>query len=163
MQTPMGDLNDSQTKRNVSAASLAELREFMARLKGRRPQDVIGIVSASLLVQSMIQAAVAVLGIMVVFTLGPYLIYGSPQPKAVAPKSAMTNGATAVGGTESNAMPSKVGVETDTNSLTPVNDVPPNIEKATKVLGLDETKAADPKTNPLDSPNLDKLLDGLDR
>ncbi len=30
-------------------------------------------------------------------------------------------------------------------------------------MGLDEAKQADPKKNPLDSPDLDKLLDGIDR
>jgi len=34
-------------------------------------------------------------------------------------------------------------------------------EKAAKVMGLDETKPADPKKNPLDKPDLDKLLDGV--
>ena len=44
--------NPSRELRNLHAngsASLAELREFLAELKGRKPQEVIGIVSASLL------------------------------------------------------------------------------------------------------------------
>jgi hypothetical protein len=36
-----------------------------------------------------------------------------------------------------------------------------NVQKAAQVMGLDETKAADPKVNPLEK-NLDKLLDGVD-
>ena len=36
------------------SASLAELREFLGTLQGSSPQEVIGIVSTSLLVQSMV-------------------------------------------------------------------------------------------------------------
>ncbi len=73
---PVRELNEL---RAGSAASLAELREFLAKLKGRKPQEVIGIVSASLLVQSMVMAFAAVVGLLVLFTLGPYLIYGPPN------------------------------------------------------------------------------------
>ena len=36
----------------------------------------------------------------------------------------------------------------------------PDMTKAAKAMGLDEAKGADPKKNPRDNPDLDKLLDG---
>jgi hypothetical protein len=141
------------------SASLSELREFLAGLKTRKPQEVIGIVSASLLMQSMALATAATVGILVVFSVGPYLIYGAPQAKA----------STAKGAKPASAMASPAGDPkgTPTANANATLDTPaksgPDAAKAVKAMGLDETKPADPKKNPLDSPNLDKLLDGLDK
>jgi hypothetical protein len=144
------------------AVGLADLREFLAKLKGRRPQEVIGIVSASLLFKSMMQASMVVVAILVIFTVGPYLIYGPPQPKQSAPRP--TERAEPAGSdqaAQSSPLAEQPSQETNA-SAEPPNNLLPNAEKATEVMGLDESKAADPKTNPLDSPSLDNLLDGLD-
>jgi hypothetical protein len=172
MGIPTGDQERSATMppkiRNVreldevragSAASLAELREFLTQLKGRKPQDVIGIVSASLLVQSMATALGIVLGILAAFTVVPYLLYGPPQPKqpASAQASASRDAEQASHG-EAPAVDNTA--EAPSQSSSPPSE--PDLQKGSSAMGIDEAKQADPSRNPLDSPDLDKLLDGLD-
>ena len=83
-----GPLNDLHSVRSNGSASLGELREFLGTLHGKSPQEVIGIVSTSLLVQSMLIALAGTALILFVFTLGPYFVYGPPQAKAAAKKPA---------------------------------------------------------------------------
>lgn len=161
--------NPSRELRNLHAngsASLAELREFLADLKGRKPQEVIGIVSASLLAQSMVIATLATIAILAIFTVGPYLIYGPPQAKAATVKNGDAKGTAKP---QSDAPPTTAAAKASVRAEEPAqpnsespNGAGPDVERATKAMGLDETKPADPKKNPLDSPNLDKLLDGID-
>jgi predicted lipid-binding transport protein (Tim44 family) len=151
-----GPLSEVRRLGANGAVSVAELKEFLGSLQGRSPQEVIGIVSTSMLVQSFGIAAVATTLLLAVFTIGPYLMFGSPHDRTVAAKpkpaaatpadqqanlgSAATAGATAAG----------------------PSDNAPNAQRAADVMGLNDTKAADPNTNPLDGPNIDNLLDGID-
>ncbi len=134
-------------------APLDELREFLAALKGRNPQEVIGIVSSSLLIQSMVLATIGTVVFMAVFTVVPYWLYGplkAGPTAAHAPPAAPP--ATPAAGKTADASATKTG-----DSASPKQA---DAAKAAKTLGLDETKAADPSKNPLESsPNLDKLLD----
>lgn len=139
-------------------APLDELREFLAALKGRNPQEVIGIVSSSLLIQSMVLATIGTVVFMAVFTVVPYWLYGPLKagPTAAhappAANAAAAPPATPAAGKTADASATKTS---DSDSL-----AQPDAAKAAKTLGLDETKAADPSKNPLESsPNLDKLLD----
>jgi len=133
-------------------APLDELREFLAALKGRNPQEVIGIVSSSLLIQSMVLATIGTVVFMAVFTVVPYWLYGplkagptaAHAPPAAPPAAGKTADASA----------------TKTSDSASDSPAQADAAKASKTLGLDETKAADPSKNPLESsPNLDKLLD----
>lgn len=138
------------------SASLAEMREFLGTLHGKSPQEVIGIVSSSLLIQSLGIAVVATIALLAVFTLGPYLIYGPPQKKqaeAAALTPAVASPATTPAAAEAPATAA---------APAPAGAGQPDVEAASKVLGIDETKPADPGKNPLDNPNLDKLLDGVE-
>ena len=131
-----------------AAASTAELRDFVRSLKGRSPQEVMGIVSSSALAQAMIGSTIATVALIAVLTVGPYMFFGAPKAKSSKPEA---NAAA----TE----PSKPAGDTakGTNSSgTPSEE---DIKKASKAMGLDETKAADPKKNPLDT--FDKLLDNV--
>lgn len=161
--------NPSSELRNLHAngsASLAELREFLAELKGRKPQEVIGIVSASMLAQSMVLATLATIAILAIFTVGPYLIYGPPQAKSTAGKKGDAKAVAIPPGnapaSAANANVAASATESAKSTTESAAGAGPDVERATKVMGLDETKPADPKKNPLDSPNLDKLLDGID-
>jgi hypothetical protein len=145
---PASELRNLQAN---SAASLAELREFLSALKGRKPQEVIGIVSASLLIQSLAISTVGTMAVLVLFTVGPYLIFGPPKPKAAAVKPAAA-------ANEAVAPPATTKVAETNANPTPQ----PDAARAAKALGIDEAKPADPQKNPLDTPNFDKLLDGLD-
>jgi hypothetical protein len=151
-RSSFGPLNDLSSVRSNGSASLAELREFLGTLHGKSPQEVIGIVSTSLLVQSMLIAVAGTLAVLFVFTLGPYLVYGPPQARQAAKKPAAP------------AAPAQPAAATSAAAPTPDTDAAsqPDAEAAAKVMGIDEAKPADPTKNPLDNPNLDKLLDGVD-
>ena len=151
-RSSFGPLKDLHSVRSNGSASLSELREFLGTLHGKSPQEVIGIVSTSLLVQSMLIALAGTALILLVFTVGPYFVYGPPQAKAPAKK--LTTAAPAASSTPASS-PSTAEAAASTTSQ-------PDVEAASKVLGIDETKPADPGKNPLDNPSLDKLLDGVD-
>lgn len=154
--TPTSDIGLGSELRGLKqngAASAAELREFLKTLKARNPQEVIGIVSSSLLIQSLGMSCVITVIFMAIFTAGPYFIYGPPKPKAATPKPAAA---------QNNRPSPEAGAPTENPSSTGTPSTgAPDAEKASKVMGLDEAKAADPKKNPLDKPEIDKLLDGL--
>lgn len=145
------ELNNLKTN---GSASLAELKAFLSQLKGRDPQEVIGIVSTSLLVQSLIAATLGTALFMAVFTVLPYYLYGPLKPTNVATKPEPAKSPTA---TPAPAPAASGGESKPAESGT-------KEERAAKALGIDEAKPADPTKNPLDKgPNLDKLLDGLDK
>ncbi|MBC7853672.1 MAG: hypothetical protein IAF94_09570 [Pirellulaceae bacterium] len=140
---------DFRNLRTHGATSLGELKEFLEKLRRKSPQEVIGIVSSSLLIQSVIIATAITFVFMVAFTVGPFLLMEPVKPKpaqtpaasvappttATAAKATATKGEKAAGPSEEDAA------------------------KAVKAMGMDEAKAADPTTNPLEK-DFDKLLDG---
>ncbi|MEI8380617.1 MAG: hypothetical protein WCJ09_10840 [Planctomycetota bacterium] len=144
-------INDVKNLKESGSATLEELREFLKSLKTRSPQEVIGIVKTSLLIQSLAISTVATVAIMAVFTVGPYMAYGPKKPATPGSKPA------AVAATPDTSKPAEPAAATDAATATGA----PDAAKAAKAMGLDETKPADPKKNPLDKPDLDKLLDGV--
>jgi hypothetical protein len=153
-RTSFGPLKEAKNLHVNGAASVAELKEFLATLKGRNPQEVIGIISSSMLIQSLAIAAAATLALLVIGTVVPYVVYGPPKPKVAASRPG--------------AAPAKKEVptanKTDTAAPTDGTKSKPDAAKAAKVLGMDEVKEADPTKNPLDKGlNIDNLLDGLDK
>ena len=139
-------ITDFRNLKEHGGASLTELKEFLSSLRGRSPQEVIGIVKTSLLIQSLVIATAATLAFLFVFTVAPYMIWGpqvaqkpkKPQPIVAQPTPAAT-----------------VKTETKSDGTPPSEDA----AKAVKAMGMDETKVADPKSNPLEK-DFDKLLDG---
>jgi cytoskeletal protein RodZ len=158
----MALMNDLQNLKTNSSASADELRDFMSKMKGRSPQEVLGLVAGSSLFQATAQATFWTVVLTAIFTVGPYMMAkNNPPPKdtAAATKApekepaakpetpAKTENATAAA-TPANTQASSNPAPTSGNS---------DVDKAAKAMGIGETKSADPKKNPLD--NLDKLLD----
>lgn len=147
-----GPVEEMQRLRGHGAATAAELREFLGQLKGRTPQEVMGIVAQSSLVQGITTATFACGVLLAVFTVVPYAIYGSPkdqQPETVAvavqPSNEQSNSA-----------------ETPEDSSTTTDEsAKPDLAKAADAMGIGETTEADPDKNPLDT-KLDSLLDGIE-
>ncbi len=127
-----------------AATTTAELRDFVRGLKGRSPQEVMGIVASNALTQAVIGSTIGTLVLLAVLTV-PFA-FGKPT-KAKSTKPAA---ATDVEPAKSNSASAKTSSTGDTPSEE-------DIKKASKAMGLDETKTADPKKNPLDS--FDNLLD----
>ncbi|MGI8982870.1 MAG: hypothetical protein ACR2FY_26925 [Pirellulaceae bacterium] len=140
---------DFRNLRTHGTASLGELKEFLGKLRRKSPQEVIGIVSSSLLIQSVVIATALTFVFMVVFTVGPFLLMGPPKAKpAQAPAAAVAP--VAVTGA-AKATPTK-----GDKTAGPSEE---DAAKAVKAMGMDEVKSADPKLNPLEK-DFDKLLDG---
>ena len=140
---------DFRNLRTHGTASLGELKEFLGKLRRKSPQEVIGIVSSSLLIQSVFIATAITFVFMAVFTVGPFLLMGPPKAKpAQAPAAAVTPvpAATAAKATKTQGDKSDGPSEEDA-------------AKAVKAMGMDEAKTADPKSNPLEK-DFDMLLDG---
>jgi hypothetical protein len=144
-------ITDFRNLKEHGGASLAELKEFLTQLRGRSPQEVIGIVKTSLLIQSLVIATVSTIAFLFVFTVAPYMIWGpqvAEKPKKAQPPVAAQAAAPA---------PATAGAKAETKS--DGNPSSADTAKAVKAMGMDETKTADPKANPLEK-DFDKLLDG---
>jgi hypothetical protein len=152
------DRRELHALKQNGSASVEELREFLAKLKGRSPQEVIGIVSSSLLIQSLTLATVGTLALIAVMTVVPYMLWG---PLKSGPQVAKTPAAAPAESSSSETAKSPSSEKTNASgaeTAKATSEAEPDPAKAAKVLGIEETKTADPTKNPLES-NLDKLLD----
>jgi hypothetical protein len=138
-----GPLKDLHNLQQNGSASLAELKEFLGKLQGRSPQEVVGLVSTSMMVQSMVIATLGTIALLAVFTIGPYIVYGAPQVKQNARPPVAA------------AAPAASPAETAKTDEPALDDK----TKALQKMGIDETKTAKPDENPLDK-KFDNLLDG---
>ena len=144
--------------RNDGSATADELREFIGQLQGRSPQEVLGIVAKSGLIKGIILATIGFAVLMVVFTVIPYAMsQGSDSDKAVTVTQPAKPAADAKADDTAAANPNAAGEATPVAAATPTDSGSPDLKKR---LGIDETKIADPNSNPLDK--LDNLLDGID-
>ncbi|MBI1314759.1 hypothetical protein GC176_25985 [bacterium] len=153
-----GIAGDMKRLHGDASATAAELREFVATLKGRSPAEVLGAIGESSLFQGIVQATIGCVVLLVVFTVGPYLLHGPAEASTPDAKAAVADtAAEPVATTADNAAPANglATAKTEASAETGAD-----VEKAAKAMGIDETRQADPKTNPLDK-NLDSLLDGV--
>lgn len=127
-----------------AAATTAELRDFVRSLKGRSPQEVMGLVASSALTQAVIGSTIATAVLIAVLTV-PFASGSSTKKTEEKPAAAAA---------ATDTEPAKGTEKATASSDTPSEE---DIKKASKAMGLDETKTADPKKNPLD--NFDNLLD----
>lgn len=154
---------DGRRPQSNTAAAAEELRQFLAEMRGKSPREVLGAVAESGLARGMITSAIGALVIIVVFTVGPFLLKKIPADTAPSattgprteaaraePKSTQAAARKEPAGTESH-------LEGDALQKSPLEEA--DIEKASEAMGIGETKVADPKKNPLDR-KLDSLLDG---
>ncbi|REJ87409.1 MAG: hypothetical protein DWQ34_14715 [Planctomycetota bacterium] len=142
---------DRKRVRASTAASAEELREFIAGLRGRSPQETLGELSSSSLLRGILQATVGCVVLVAVLTLIPYWMGGTEPQAAASPARAETSSDDA-GQPAENATTPPLAAETTGD---------PDLQRATEAMGLDETRTAAPDENPLDN-NLDSLLDGVE-
>lgn len=169
---PRGLARDFDRIRTNGSATAAELREFMGQLRGKRPQEVMGTLANSSLMQCTTLATIVTIVMMAVFTVGPYVWNKIASTTTVAAKSAPTPPkaenpaapAAAVKSETAASAPSAVSrTDTAKTSAQPIADpLEPsaaNKQKALEKLGIGETKASDPKKNPLENSADDLLKD----
>ena len=154
-----GVSRDMRRLKANASLSLGELREFLSQTRGRSPQEVLGMVAGSALVRCIGWALVGTVILLIVGTVGPYLIWGPPASKPTKPRLA----AAAPAAPQTPAAPSHGPEAASPQSAAKAGDQPSpeDAMKAVKVMGLGEAKTADPKANPMEK-KLDNLLDKLE-
>jgi hypothetical protein len=166
--------------KNSSAATVDELREFLDGMRGKSAKEVLGKLAESGLIKAVIQATVvSFLGIGA-FTVGPYLIQGKKgtaaapaADKTAAAKTADAQAAdnkAAAGDNASGQAGGDAGASAGTSASSAAGASAANagegagpgsdIERAAKMMGVSDTKTADPKANPRER-DLDNLLDKI--
>lgn len=182
--SPLGVGRDLARLRSESAATAAELREFLGQMRGKRPQDVLGLVAGSGLARAMLIATLGCVVLMAALTVIPYFLYhrGAPpaaQPaaktvpakaaaktapaettaeKAPAAEPAAPAGTAAARAEPARNDPAAKGVKAPAPGAA---GSPEHVQRAIKAMDMDETKLADPKKNPMEK-SLDKLLDKIE-
>ncbi len=150
--TTMGGLGSNMRRlKNDGAATIGELREFLGKMRGRSPQEVLGAVAQSSLFRCTLWTIVGTLLVMTAGTLGPYYLV-PPKAKQQAKPAAQAPPVQAA------ATPAAAPASDAAKPAPADSEGKPDLKKAAAKMGLDETKAADPKSNPLDK-DVDKLLD----
>ncbi len=133
---------DLRELRANSGATVLELREFLKELKGRPPQEMLGIVASSQLFRALILSTTLVAVTIFALTAVPYFLDDAPTP-ATEETTVATPAATPP------ALPA---------DPTPATDKPtPDQTPAT--LGIDEKITAPPNSNPLEDKKEDFLKD----
>jgi hypothetical protein len=169
---PRGFRGDIRRAREGAAASAKELREFVAQLRGRSPQEMLGMIAASDLVRATVLATFITVVLLAGFTVGPYLWNKShpKAPTAVAPATAPSapaavNSAAPAPGAPASGAPAPTTVAGPASSLPP-GGIPSGVRPGASgprdplaPLGVNETKTADPNKNPLINSNDDLLKD----
>ena len=143
-----GVIGDVRRLRGSSSEVAAELSEFVAKMKGRSPQEVMGVVAQSGLTQGIVMATFGCLLVTAIFTAGPYF-YAQQFPPPAKPIAAQTPPPAATPATNTN---------TPATATDPANTTPGKDEVLDK-LGMGETKVTDPKFNPLENSGDDLLKD----
>jgi hypothetical protein len=134
-----GDLK--KIRRNTAASS-HEIREFLAQMRGKSPQEMLGMLASSNLVKCTTQAGIGWLALIVVFTLGPW-IWGKINPETPKVMPPAPPAAATVPAVAAQAEPK------------PAEPTPP--AKAAEKLGIGETKEAPANQNPLEKASDDLL------
>ena len=88
---PQGMFKDVKRLRSDGTASVEELRAFLGELKGRSPQEMLGIMAESGLFRGMVSATIATVALLFVFTIGPWAygeLAGEPEQAKTATRPA---------------------------------------------------------------------------
>ena len=150
-QRQRGILGDVQSVRHNGVASLAELREFIGSLKGRKPQEVMGDVASNGLVHGILLSTVGFVVILLVFTVIPFFM-ADEEPMAQKEENS-----TVTSVSEETPEEQEATQETDTQAPTAEGETG---DAVLDNLGIGETKEANPDENPL-GDKFNDLLEGV--
>lgn len=132
---------DLRELRDNSRATVGEIQAFLRELKGKSPQEMLGVVAASNLFRSLVLSTGIVAGGILLFTAIPYFMGGGEKPARVAEKQTPT------------AAPEKAP---EAPAPPPAAEPAPDPLSA---LGVGEELSAPPDTNPLEDKGDDFLKD----
>ncbi len=174
-EDPRGLRRDMRQVRTHGSATMQELREFLANMKGKRPQEVLGMIAQSSLIQGMFWSTVIVGVLLVGCTFAswgykksrgdfePVAKQQAEQPDDGAAQEAAPAGNDAAQPPEGNsAAPSGTAASgAAAGSASPAAPADPAAAVADP-LGIGETRLADPKVNPLENRS-DDILSELNK
>jgi len=153
-----GIVRDLSQLKSDGAASVAELREFLKETKGKSPQEMLGRIAKSGLTRSIVLATFLLAVLLAALTLIPYVLQGrdaaSAHTRTAEPLAAET---TAASTDDVTPKPDAAAAAT----VEQTNDAKPDPDRVLDVLGIGETRTAEPDKNPLED-KLDNLLDGVE-
>lgn len=157
----MGLGRDLRRIRSDGAATAAELRDFARQIRGRRPQEVLGLVAQSGLARATSSAAVGTLLLLVLLTVVPYGIAKTfPERKPVAAQPAASQSEQPQpGAAAQSAGQDRAAAETNTAAGGAGQTEPSVDADVLEKLGVGETRQANPDTNPLEDAGDDLLKD----
>jgi hypothetical protein len=134
MASTKADFRELKTN---SSATLQELQDFLRQLKGRSPQEMLGVVATSQLFRATILSVILVTATIFALTAFPYFFGEEPTPIA-EPIAAVPNPAPPV-----------------TAPIVTAPEAPNPIDP----LGVNDKIPASPNTNPLEDKGEDFLKD----
>ena len=152
--SPPAVAGQARRLKSDAAATGEELRQFIARMHGKSPQQVLGAVAESGLTRGIVISAIGAIVILVAFTVGPFLVNKLSADNAPA---ATTKPQRAAAQAEPNSTQAAARQQSTEPEVVPEEA---DLERATEAMGIGETKTADPGENPLEN-KLDSLLDGV--
>jgi hypothetical protein len=134
---------DMREMRNNSRETMAELQAFLRELKGKSPQEMLGLVAGSQLVRCLVLSTVLVAGTILIFTAIPYFLAKNEAPVAVSPA------------------PAPAAVPVPATPAVPPAEVKPTPPAADALsnLGIGGEISAPPDKNPLENRHDDFLKD----
>ena len=136
-----------------TGATTAELRQFLAQMRGKSPQEVMGTIAGNSLVKSTLLAAVAIVVFLLLTSTVVYLVTPdkskAAKAKANPAAQAKTSGTAAADG--------NTALKSDATEAASDETIASG-DKALDTLGIGETKISAPDKNPLED-KFDDLLD----
>ncbi len=151
-----GIATDITRLKAASAGSAAEMRDFVHSLKGRSPQEVLGLVAQSSLLNGVIQATLGCIVLTAIFTVVPYAM-GKMAP-AKSKKGEEKPAAASKASEPAPAASTSANTSSGTDAATPV--AAPKGKSGDDLLdklGVGESVESDPGKNPLENDKDDLL------
>lgn len=130
--------------------TVAELREFLAQMRGKSPSEMLGAIASSNLFHSALVATAAISVAITALTLIPFA-WG----KVFHREDAATTAASAPG--DGDTPPASTAPQPDLDAATDTTATPSAADR----LGIGDSEDAPPNVNPLESSTGD-LLEGLE-
>jgi len=135
-----------------TAATAAELREFLGQMRGKSPQEVMGTIAGNSLIRSTLLATALILSSLLLGSTVTYFV--TPEKtKTVKAKADSAGQAKA----EAKSVDGKDSVKSDASADASEQTITSG-DKTLDTLGVGETKIAAPDKNPLED-KFDDLLD----
>lgn len=153
------------------ASSAAEVNQYLQHMQERNPEELLGVDAKAGLMRATIQATIISVAILVACTLVPYWFPGLFSRTATPSKPAeqarddkpADKSETKEAPVATKSEPAKTATPEPTKTATDTSKTKQTVSKeAIDKLGVNDTKAASPKVNPLEK-SADDLLKDLDK